>query len=487
MSRIWANRYLVLALGLLLVLPQCLMKDPVTGKSTFSLLSESQEVELGRASHQSVIEGYGLYNDNDWQAFVTRVGQSLAKVSHRPQLEYHFYVVDSPVVNAFALPGGWVYFTRGILAHFNSEDELAGVMGHEIGHVTARHGAEQYSRAQVAGLGLELATAFSPKLGQYRGFLEMGAGLLFLKFSRNQESESDKLGVSYASTVGYDTHDMAGFFNTIARISGGSGQSLPTFLSTHPNPLNREKRVHELTDEFRAQNAYNPKKTDRQAYLRRLEGLVFGDDPRQGFFDEQKGMFFHPAWNIQFPVPNGWQLQRNSLRFQLAEPNQKAVILLQKTTESMSSQDAAGKFLEQSQAREINREDVRLNGFQAVRLNSEIVSGNDKLNVLSYFIGGGKGDLYIGHGVSESGDFGGMQAAFLKTLGGFSTLTDREAKNKKPDRVRIKPAPRNGSLGENLSSLGFKDDGERNRLALLNGMALDDQVKRGDLLKTVSQ
>ncbi|MGH7452300.1 MAG: M48 family metalloprotease, partial [bacterium] len=177
-------------------------RDYVTGKRTLSLVSESQELAMGQEADPSIVAEYGVYDDANLAAFVDGVGQSMAKVSHRPTLKFTFRLMDTPVVNAFALPGGFVYFTRGILAHFNSEAELAGVMGHEIGHVTASHGREQMSKAQLATLGLGVGSILSEDFRQFSNVAQQGLGLIFLKFGRDNESESDLLGVEYSTRAG---------------------------------------------------------------------------------------------------------------------------------------------------------------------------------------------------------------------------------------------------------------------------------------------
>lgn len=468
---------------LLIFLSACLMKDPVTGRTSFNLMSEGQEVALGRSSHDSVIQEYGLYGEDRWQSYVNDIGQEIAGISHRSHLEFHFHVVDSPVVNAFALPGGWIYFTRGILANFNSEDELAGVMGHEIGHVVARHGAEQYSKAQLAGIGLELGSAFSKNFRKYRMLAEIGTSLLFLKFSRSQESESDKLGVAYTTQLGYDSHKMADFFRTIHRISAGSGQSMPNFLSTHPNPLNRERRVHELTDQFRAERGYQARKTDREAFLRKLEGLVYGEDPREGYLEESDHTFYHPNWNIQFPVPKGWQFQRNRIQFQMVNPKQTGAVVFMKMGEYETPDKAADGFIADARASETGRKHVRMTGFRGLRLRSELGDAENRMGVVSYFISNG-GELYLGHGFTKKDGFAAMEKSFDNILSDFAKITNLKATQKKPERVRIRRAPLQGTLEANLRKLGVRD----NRLAelsIMNGIPLSDQVPRGGLLKIV--
>ena len=458
-------------------------KDFVTGKPTLSMLSESQEIELGRSSHDAVIQSYGLYDDKNWQNYIDQIGQKVAKVSHRPNLEYHFYVVDSPVVNAFALPGGWIYFTRGILAHFNSEDELAGVMGHEIGHVVARHGAEQYTRQQLAGLGLTVATIASERFRPYANLAQAGLGLLFLKFSRNQESESDKLGVQYISKIGYNAHEMAGFFRTIARLSNESGNSIPNFLSTHPNPVNREARVHELTDAYRAEHGFSPSNHSSDAYIRQLSGMIYGQDPRNGYHDKEKNMFYHPKLRFQFPVPEGWKFQRAGTQFQMVNSDETGAVILLKAKEHMNVADAASKFLSDTQAEEQNRRNVRLNGFRGLALTTEISDENQSLGVLSYFMSNGK-DLYLGHGFTKAEDFQRLRRGFAGVLDKFSKLTSREAMNKKPERVRITKAPRTAPMVQLLKSFGTPDE-RLKELSILNGIDLDEEVKRGRYIKLV--
>src|SRR5688500_19503686 len=227
-------------------------KNPVTGKNDFMLMSKSQEVAMGQQSDPEIKAFFGVYEDPKLQQFINEKGQQMASISHRKDLKYEFKIVDSPVVNAFAVPGGYVYFTRGIMAHFNNEAEFAGVLGHEIGHITARHSAKQYSNAQLAQIGLVAGSALSPTFAQYADLANTGVSLLFLKFGRDAESQSDKLGVEYSTKIGYDAQEMAGFFQTLDRLSSkAGGEEVPTFLSTHPDPADREEKVAKLAADWR--------------------------------------------------------------------------------------------------------------------------------------------------------------------------------------------------------------------------------------------
>ncbi len=188
------------------------------------LLSESDEVKLGQETDPQIVKEYGIYEDRKLTAYLNGVCQHLGKISHRPNLTYHFKILDASVVNAFAVPGGYVYFTRGILATLNSEAELAGVMGHEIGHITARHSAQQYSRAQLAQIGLGVGSLLIDS-SILTGLAQLGVGMLFLRFSRDNERQADDLGVEYSSKADYDANQMADFFETLERMNPGSDRS----------------------------------------------------------------------------------------------------------------------------------------------------------------------------------------------------------------------------------------------------------------------
>jgi len=188
-------------------------------------MTEGQEIALGAQSDPQIVAVYGLYNDTEIQTFIQQKGKAMAAISHRPDLNYEFKVLDSPVINAFAVPGGYVYFTRGILAHFNNEAEFAGVLGHEIGHITARHSAKQQSNAQLAQVLFIGGMIASESFRNFAQPINQGMGLLFLKFGRDDESQSDKLGAEYSTKIGYDAHQMANFFGTLKKMREQSGQS----------------------------------------------------------------------------------------------------------------------------------------------------------------------------------------------------------------------------------------------------------------------
>ncbi|HET9432036.1 MAG TPA: M48 family metallopeptidase, partial [Chitinophagaceae bacterium] len=215
-------------------------RNPVTGKKQVVLMSEEQEIAMGKEADPQIIAQFGLYEDTALQNFINVKGKQMAAISHRPKLEYGFRVLDSEVLNAFAVPGGYVYFTRGIMAHFNSEADFAGVLGHEIGHITHRHSVAQQRNQILGQLGIIAGIIISPELARFAEAASTGLQLLFLKYSRDAEREADELGVEYSSKIGYDAQQMANFFTTLERKSTGSASAeLPEFLSTHPNPGDR--------------------------------------------------------------------------------------------------------------------------------------------------------------------------------------------------------------------------------------------------------
>src|SRR5690554_1232195 len=226
-----------------LMVPSCAV-NPVTGKRQIMLMSEEQEIAMGREYDPQVIATFGEYKDDKLLAFIQDKGNAMGKVSHRPDLQFHFRILDSPVVNAFAVPGGYIYFTRGILAQFNNEAELVGVLGHEMGHVTARHTVSNQSKQQLGQLLLIGGMIASEQFRDFAGYALQGMQLLFLKFSRDNEREADRLGVEYASKIQYDAQKMADFFNVLNKMNMASDHGgIPTFLSTHPDPGDRYNAV----------------------------------------------------------------------------------------------------------------------------------------------------------------------------------------------------------------------------------------------------
>lgn len=469
-------------MGLLLWTASCAM-DPVSRRPTLMLLSEDKEIEMGRQTDGQVIRQYGLYQDATLTAYINDLGQRLATVSHRPTLTYNFKVLDVAVVNAFAVPGGYVYMTRGILAHLNSEAELAGVMGHEIGHITARHSAEQYSKAMLANIGLAAGMILAPSLQGLGNLVQMGVGALFLKFSRDNEREADSLGVEYANRVGYDGGQMANFFETLERMNPGSDRSgLPTWFSTHPSPEDREKAVREQSREWQEKLGQKDPKINRERYLRQVDGIIYGEDPRQGYVDDN--VFYHPGLTFQFPVPADWQVMNTPAQVQILSPKKDAALLFSLAS-GTSPKEAARTFAQKSRARVIQSNAMQVHGLSAYRVISDVQTQGGVLRAMSFFIQKDK-YIYVFHGISSPSLFGSYEAAFGDTMGGFKHLSDPKRIQVQPDRIRIRTTDRAGTVKSALLSLGVSEK-DVEKTALINGKTADDRIPANTLLKVVEK
>jgi predicted Zn-dependent protease len=457
-------------------------KNPVTGRNDFMLMSKSQEVAMGQQSDPEIKAYFGVYEDPKLQQFISEKGQQMVGVSHRKDLKYQFRVVDSPVVNAFAVPGGYVYFTRGIMAHFNNEAEFAGVLGHEIGHITARHSAKQYSNAQLAQIGLMAGSLISPQFAQLADLASTGVQLLFLKFGRDAESQSDELGVEYSTKIGYDADEMAGFFKTIDRIRAQSGEEIPTFLSTHPDPVNREHKVEKEAAKWKRKVGATELKVNRDSYLRMIDGIIYGEDPKQGFIEQN--VFYHPVLKFQFPIPSQWKVQNTPQAVQMGDPYGRALMIMT-LAEGNSLEQAAQTLVQKYQLRVVDSKTTNVNGMPAAALVADQQQQNAEsgARTLIYLIQYG-GNIYAMIGASSIADFNSYYQLFQNTMGGFNVLTDPDKLNRQPERVRIKEVPQSGTLQQAFQSLRVPEK-KHQELSILNGLKLTENVERGMLIKVV--
>ncbi len=466
----------------LLSLGQC-AKNPVSGNRQLVLMSESQEMDMGKSADPEIIAQYGLYPDSSLQRFINEKGKQMAAVSHRPNIEYNFRVVDSDIINAFAVPGGYVYFTRGIMAHFNNEAEFAGVLGHEIGHIAARHSVIQQRNAMLGQLGIIAGVIIAPDLAQFAESASQGVGLLLLKFGRDAERESDRLGVEYSSKINYDAEEMAGFFKTLQRQSEGSGaQELPGFLSTHPNPGDRFVTVSKLAKEWKKKlNLTNPQE-NRNAYLKRIEGLIYGEDPAQGYVENN--VFYHPVLKMQFPIPQAWSFVNSPNAFQMAPKDGKAMMMLT-LAQGKTLQEAASATLQQYKLTAVQNQEVKVNGLNAFAVVADQKTEQQTLRTLSYFIQYNN-NIYHLLGVSAIADFDAYATSFSNTMKSFNQLTDAAKINKKAERVRIKTLSKASTLQEALRSYNVPEK-RYEEMAVLNGMALKDKLAAGTLIKVIAE
>jgi predicted Zn-dependent protease len=315
----WKRLSIVLSLmPALAVAPACTrVVNPATGQTELTAMSPAQERQVGSQQHPQVMAQFGgAYQDPGLQAYVSGIGERLATVSELPDLDFTFTLLNSDMVNAFALPGGYVYVTRGLLALADNEAELAGVIAHEIGHVTARHSAQRYSRGVVAQGGVAIGSIVAGILGggaaaqavQQAG--GVGAQAYLAGYSRDQEFQADELGVRYLARAGYDPAAMSSFLEKLGendalarRLAGREDAPDPasSWFATHPRTPDRVLRAVE-----QASAATPEGRIDRERYLAAIDGMIYGEDPRQGFVRD--GRFVHPELRFAFAVPPGFRL-----------------------------------------------------------------------------------------------------------------------------------------------------------------------------------
>ena len=407
----------------------------------------------------------------------------MAAISHRPKLAYEFKIVDSPVINAFAVPGGFVYFTRGIMAHFNNEAEFAGVLGHEIGHVTARHSVIQQRNQLFGQIGLLAGIILVPELGQFVDPLSQGMQLALLKFGRDAERQSDKLGVEYSSQIGYDATEMAGFFETLERQQGNTGaDEVPPFLSTHPSPEERNATVENLALDWQQKSKMTEFEVNRDSYLRKIDGLIVGEDPKQGFVENST--FYHPVLKIQFPIPSAWGHQNTPQQFQMAPKAGDAIMMLT-LAPGATLEEAANAVLEKYKLTIVESKKETINRLPALVMVADQVQEQGTIRVLSSLIQF-EGNIYSLMGITDLAKFNSYQSLFLSTIRDFQELRDSEKLNRKPEIIKIKTVPNQMSLQAAFQHYGMPSE-RFEELSLLNGMHLSDQLNKGMLIKVVGK
>ncbi len=413
-------------------LPGGCARNPVTGQYQLALMSEEQEIQLGRQSAGEVHATLGLVDDVELQAYVTRLGLLLARTSQRPDLPWSFAVIDDPTPNAFALPGGFVYVTRGMMALMSNEAQLVSVLGHEIAHVTARHHVTSFSRMQLAQIGLGVGSTLFPQIQQLGGVAGTGLQLLFLQHGRDAERQADDLGFGYTLDHGYAVREMVNVFTSLERMGGIEGQSpIPGWLMTHPAPGDRIRAVEARLA------ALGPTpgqlRVGAQEYLQRIDGLVYGDNPRNGYFSGDR--FLHPDLRFQLRMPDRWQRQNLAQAVRGVSPQQDAAIQLT-IADAAGPEAAANQFLSQQGMRVGQSGRATLNGLPAILASFQAESQQQVLQGLAAFVEHG-GRTYQIIGYSPAAVYAGFDATFQQSLRSFGPLTDSQALDMQPRRVQI--------------------------------------------------
>lgn len=323
------NRCLLLLI-ILAFLGAC-ATNPVTGKRQLAL-SESWELSAGAQYHEQILQQYQVYDDPELQAYVNEIGQRLAAKSHRSDLQWTFTLLDSPEVNAFALPGGYTYITRGIMAYMNKEAHLAGVIGHEIGHVTARHGAQRAAQQQVAGVGA-IGVAILTGSNELAQASQMLGGALMSGYGREQELQSDRLGAEYIAKNNYDVDEMLGVISILknqelfsaekARAEGREPQAYHGLFSTHPDNDKRLREVVKAAEQFRDTSQPVP---DDGRFLRLTNGMAFGESESQGITRDNK--FYHKDLDLFLEFPKGWNIVNQPTQLLAISPDSSQAIAM---------------------------------------------------------------------------------------------------------------------------------------------------------------
>jgi predicted Zn-dependent protease len=474
-------RALLLALAVGCTLSGC-AKNPVTGKREFSLVSSDQELAIGRDGHEAILQQYGRYDDPEVRALVERVGMRIARTSHLPNLDWHFTVLDDPVVNAFALPGGYIYITRGILAHLNSEAQLAGVLGHEVGHVTARHSAQRITQQQLYGLGLGLATVFSETFRQYSDAAQTALGLVFLKYGRDDENQADELGIQYSLAAGYDPREIPGTYTMLGRVSDRAGQRLPGFLSTHPDPGDRETRTQAM-----ANKAAGPR-TDLEIagpeFVQQLDRMVYGTDPRNGFFEEES--YYHPALRFQIRFPRGWKTQDQRAAVLAVEPNQQAGMQLSLANAgTRSPAEFVAELKRSGQIADATGGSDRIGGYPAWAGRFLVVTADgERGSLLATYIRKSPELMFEILGQSQRlGDAN--EDRIISSMRTFRELTDPGRLGVEPDRVEVATASRSGSFSSLVGGFGSQAI-DIEETSILNNRYANERLDAGELIKIVT-
>ncbi len=453
--------------------------NPATGERQLILMSEGQEIAMGREADQSISASLGNYDDASLQKYLTDIGNRMAGLSERPNLPWSFKVVDDPIVNAFALPGGFIYITRGIMAHFNSEAELASVVGHEIGHVTGRHSAEQLSRAQLAQVGLAAGQIFGPQsLQGLVGAAGAGLGLLFLKFGREDERQADDLGLRYMNRAGYDPREMPDVFAMLGSISvAGASDPVPEWLSTHPNPENREQRIETAIAALGTD--FSGRVVGRDSYLDRLDGMIFGPDPRDGYFEGAH--FFHPRLRLRLTFPDGWQTQNQRQAVAGINPDQNTMIQLAVATQS-TPEAAMDAFVTQDGIGYSNYRRTTINGLRAATADFQVTVDRTTLSgSIAYVAYDGRVYQLLGYGTADG--WRANRDVVQRSFGTFGELRDRAALAVQPLRLDIVTLPRGMTLEE--FSRRSPSEIPLERLVLINQFDAGETVPAGTKLKRV--
>ena len=448
-------------IGLALWLSAC-ATNPVTGNPNFVTMTESQEIALGRQYDAEVRKQYHVYDSPDLQNYVNQVGQELARNSHRTNITYHFTVLDSTQVNAFALPGGYIYITRGLITYLNSEAEMGAVLGHEIGHVTSRHSVQQISAATAANVVVQITSVFVPAMGTAAGssLTNLLGNALLSGYGREHELEADHLGAVYLARTGYDPQAMVNvltvlknqelFDAEIAKQEGREPRAYHGLFATHPD---NDTRLKQVVGE--AQSMSRPNGVEnREAFLRHIKGMTFGDSPEQGVV--RNGRFYHSELGLVLQFPDGWRVQNYADHVQALSPTNDAGIELRLGKKAEGSPEDYLRNM-QSFGSSVEIQSLSINGLPAAT--TEIIGRGKPVKITVIYLNN-KAFLVVGSATSKTVFDRYHENINAATLS-FHSMTEAERGRSKPLTIKIitaKPGvtyaelARTSPLGKNAES-----------------------------------
>lgn len=463
---------------------------PVAVAHAQIFMGPEQEKKIGAEEHPKILQQYsGVYNERDLAGYVASIGGRIAANSNDPSIGYTITLLNSPVVNAFALPGGYVYITRGIIALANSEAEVAGVLGHEIGHVTAHHTAKRYDRAMATNILGALAGILtgSSAVGQIAG---LGGQAYLASFSREQEYQADELGVIALARTGYDPYAQADFLNTMgmemdleARLAGKDPNRVD-FFASHPNTPDRVRKAIEEAKTSGVKVASRPRRHDE--YLANINGMLYGDDPAEGYVRGRT--FIHPDLGFKFTVPEGFTLQNTASAVGATAKDGSLIIFDMARSKSGAnpSNYLVNEFAPEVKTRAGRVETFTANGMSGATTLVQVQTQQGTRNLRMVAMAGPDNMMYRFLCVTATGRTQAIEGPFQKTVYSLTRLSASERKTVKPLRVRVVTA---GS-GDTAASLGKRmqfDDHQEERFRAFNGLGPNDGVKAGYKYKIIAE
>lgn len=471
-----------------LLAPGC-ARNPVTGRPELVLTSARREVELGAELAKEVEQTIGVVREPRLAEYVAALGARLAEQSPRRDVAYQFAVVDMQEPNAFALPGGWIYVSRGLLAIANSEDELAAVIGHEIGHVAARHAVQRETRALPIGILSALGALAGGLIGGEQLARAIGAlpqvagGLLLASYSREQEREADRLGQAFAARAGFDPARMADFFDTLAAEAAlsareaGRAARRPGFFDTHPGTPERSRDARARAAEL-ARGPAAPLAGTRAEFLARLEGLRLGPDPAEGVFRD--ALFLHPVLDFALRFPDGWKTENGRDAVIAAEPRGQAVLVLRVQGKGDDPEAAAVAFAREHALTLTDLQRARRDDLPAVRALAGVETREGAYVADLTFIAH-RGLVFRLAGVVPLAQYEAHARALADAARSFRRLSAEERGSFAVARLRVA----RGASGETASALAARVGSAWSveRIAVANALAAGAPLAGGELLK----